>query len=447
MADNVLVVFIVSQLLAWLSVAVAVAGRIAVAILSMTLSLAVAGLGLNDYSSLIPWIPWVNAYIGVGLDLASLIILYAAAATTIATLVYGKTVDIATRAWVSTVLACYASLAGLVFAWTLPLFYVYWELLVIASTVLVALRDRGLGIAYFAYMQVASLLLLAAIGMALAEGVVSLNTVHVLPPLAAALAATAFAVKLGVAPFHTWLLATYTRIGEPSAAILSGVVTVAGAYGLYRFTPMMPESIVNVFAWIGVVSALLGSLAALASNRLVEIASYSSIGHGGFIAAGLSAGGFAAAGSLYLAAGHSLAKPLLFLVAHVVRTSTGEEDVRRLGLLLKTMPLTSIAAFTACMSLAGVPGFALFPGELATILEAAKRIGLVFAVLLAASVFASACYAIRLWLRVFWHPPVLRAFRPPGEPGAGTLIPLLILTSLCILVGLVGGIVIPHIIP
>jgi len=441
------VVLFLAQALAWTGVALIYLGKRKTSIVLAAASFAVTIPALGGGSLQVNWLPIVGASIALNYDVASLVTLAAVLAATILPLIHAWLHDTTGRLWEAAALACYASMVGLVTAWSLVLFYIYWELLVIASTILIAVWNRRLALAYFAYMQVGSLLLLVSIGILLANGVSVFTRAATMPVVAAILAAVGFAVKLGIVPFHTWLPMVYTGLPEPAAAVVSGAVTVAGAYGFYRFAPIMPDGVLSKLFWLGAVSAALGALAALASNKLAEIASYSSIGHGGFAFAGIAAGGLAAAGSLYMMAGHSIVKPLLFLVIDVVHRATGITDVRRLGLLMRTMPLTAFAGFVAALSLAGAPVFALFPGELAVVIGSCRVYGLNAAGWLAATAFLAACYAARLWLRVFWHPPALTAYKLPREPPAASLAALLALSALALAIGAIGGLVIPYLTP
>ena len=444
---HVLASFTISQTAAWAAVAAAYKGARRLSALLATASALAILASLNTPAWQTSWLPFIGATIALYLDAAAALVALVSLPAVLLPLIHGWISGTGRRVSDAAALACYASILGLAFSWSVVVFYIYWELLLIASTVLIAAWNRRLAISYFVYMQLGSLLLLVAVGVLLANNVATFSQRLHVDMLAAVLLVVAFAVKLGVVPFHTWLPRVYTTLPEHVAAIVSGAVTGAGAYGLYRFSIYIPPDVAVKMFWMGAISAAIGALAALASNKLAEIAAYSSIGHSGFTLAGILCGGYAAAGALYLMAGHAIVKPLYFLVSDVVRRRSGQDDIRRLGLLARTMPLTAFAGFVAALSLAGAPAFALFPGELATVVGVARTAGLNSAGMLATAAFLSACYAARFWLRVFWHPPAMPAYKLPREPPAKMVAPLIALAVIALSIGVVGGLVIPYLIP
>ena len=107
-----------------------------------------------------------------------------------------------------------------------------------------------------------------------------------------------FIVKMGIVPVHMWLPDAYAEAPAPMSALLSGIITEAGAYGLLRipFNMILPSirsimfhsEFLYALSIFGVVSALYGAITALAQNDVKRIAAFSSISHMGYILFGLS---------------------------------------------------------------------------------------------------------------------------------------------------------------
>ncbi len=292
-----------------------------------------------------------------------------------------------------------------------------WEAVLLSSTLVLALGSRRAAARYMVYMQLGSLPALAG----LAAGGPAAGAA------AAALILLGAAVKAGAYPLHLGLVEAYTASSLDSAVVLAAsapapALLVAGAWGRYP----------------GAAAALLAaSSAVLAARVLLEndsrrVAAYAAAGHG---ALALAAAPLGARGALLLlAAGQAVAEPLVFAVLWVVEEAAGTLSLRRLGLLLHSMPVTGLAAYAAYMSLAGAPPFALFPGEL-LLLAASLRAGAPAAALMLAAVLGSTVYALRLWRCGFMHPVEARPRQPPGEPPARRLAALLGLAALSAVVG------------
>jgi len=392
--------------------------------------------------------PWLGSIpLCVGIDSVSKLFALLSGVVAVSVLAYAEGAGLkgggGTAALRLVVVGLHAAVLGLVYSFSLPAFYIFWEMVLAASAAMIWLWEPRRAVEFFIYMHAGSLLLLVSIAILVASGaaVFGASVATGLAGLALTAALTAFAIKLGVFPFHTWIPRAYTAVPPAIAGILAGVVTSIGAYGMYRLVaslawPQAATSILNAAVWLGAVSALIGALRALSANRLGLIASYSSVGHAGMIYAGLAAASPAAlAGGVLAAIAHGLVKALFFLVAGVLEKQAGTDDISRMGLFAYRMPLTAFAGFTAAMSLAGLPPFALFPGELLVVLGVGHTRGAGAAAMLALAVLASTAYALRFWRRVFWHPATAAPRPPPPEPRASLLAPLLLLAIASIALG------------
>jgi len=169
------------------------------------------------------------------------------------------------------------------------------------------------------------------------------------------------AVKSAQLPLHIWLPGT-TEGPVPATALIHAATTVtAGIYviarmsAIYELAPMA----MNVVAAIGVLTAIFAASIAAVQNDMKKVLAYSTISQLGFMFLGLGVGAFAA--SVFHVMTHAFFKALLFLGAgSVMHALSGEQDIRKMGGLWKTMPVTSWTFLIATLAICGAPFFAGF---------------------------------------------------------------------------------------
>lgn len=187
----------------------------------------------------------------------------------------------------------------------------------------------------------------------------------------------AFAVKLAVWPFHTWLPDAYAEAETADAMLMAGVMSKMGAYGMLRLAlPLLPgaaQQAAPVIAVLGLASVVLGAYAGLAQRDLKRLIAYTAINHMGLVTIGVAAAA-ASRGTLdsrasaiggvqmtLVASGLSTAA--LFYLAGVLLARTGTADLRQFGGLRQTMPVLAGALGVALFANLGLPGLADFVGE------------------------------------------------------------------------------------
>ena len=184
---------------------------------------------------------------------------------------------------------------------------------------------------------------------------------------ASALMLFGFGAKAGLVPLHIWLPPAHTAAPAPASALLSGVLTKTGVFGVLIITC---ELLAGDTAWgaalmaVAVASMLLGAVLALFSTNLKRTLAYSTVSQIGFIALGIAVrsllgqqGALAAQGTLLHMINHSLAKLTLFSVAGVIYMNTHKlelNDIRGWG---RKKPLLGAAFLSGALSLAGTPLF------------------------------------------------------------------------------------------
>jgi len=275
-----------------------------------------------------------------------------------------------------------------------------------------------------------------------------------------------FGLKAGMFPLHIWLPSAHANAPSHVSATLSGVTIKMGIYGLVRFSGWLPTP--DAAGWtvaaLGVVSAVLGVAFALGQHDLKRLLAYHSVENIGIILIGLGfamiacAHGHAAWGQLALAGSllhvwnHGLFKALLFLGAGSVLHATGTREMSRLGGLWRAMPWTAGLFMLGAMAICGLPPLNGFVSEWLVFLGlfdavaahgAASWAAVPAAVLLGMTgALALACF-VKVCGVVFLGLPRSAVAVQAHECGWRMRAPMIILGSLCVLIGLAPALVWP----
>jgi multicomponent Na+:H+ antiporter subunit D len=180
-------------------------------------------------------------------------------------------------------------------------------------------------------------------------------------------------VKAGLVPFHGWLPDAYSAAPPAVSVLLAGIVTkTTGVYSLIRLSSEVfgfAYRLDLVLIVLGLLSILVGALAALGQKDMKRMLAYSSLSQVGYIVLGLGAGsplGIAAA--CFHLFNHSVFKTQLFVNAAAVERQTGTRNLDEMGALSREMPVTSWTSVVAFLSAAGVPPLAGFWSKLLIII-------------------------------------------------------------------------------
>jgi len=169
-----------------------------------------------------------------------------------------------------------------------------------------------------------------------------------------------FATKAGLVPFHGWLPDVHTAAPGPVNALFSAIMDSLGVVAIARLvfsvygTTSTP--VLGVLMTLGLVSALLGAIMALAQDDLKRLLAYDTISQIGIIVVGFAAGNAAGvAGAVYHLVNHAAFKALLFLAAGVIVHRTGLTKLSQMGGLARHMPVVTAAFVLGSLSIAGIP--------------------------------------------------------------------------------------------
>jgi NADH-quinone oxidoreductase subunit M len=183
----------------------------------------------------------------------------------------------------------------------------------------------------------------------------------------------AFAIKIPLFPFHSWLLETYSNSPTGGVFLLSSIMAKLGVYGIVRFMmPLFPELYIEFapyFMWLGIFGLLYFGIAALMQVNIKKMFAYSSASHLGFIVTGIfSLNSFGLTGAAYLIIAHAMATGGLFLLVGHMEYNLGIKSIPALGGIAKRAPIFTVFFAIMLLCIVGLPGTNGFVSEFLIIL-------------------------------------------------------------------------------
>lgn len=216
----------------------------------------------------------------------------------------------------------------------------------------------------------------------------------------------AFAIKVPMFPFHTWLPDAHVQAPTGGSMILAGVMLKMGTYGFLRFVlPMFPQAVdvwTPVFMGLGVIGIIYGALVAMVQVDMKKLVAYSSVSHMGYVILGLFAMNmYGLQGSLFQMLAHGISTGALFFLVGVVYERTHSRKIAEYGGLAKALPIYAIFFLVVTFSSIAVPMTNGFVGEFLILLGTwqADRFYAVFAV---TGVVLGAAYMLWMVKKVFF---------------------------------------------
>jgi NADH-quinone oxidoreductase subunit M len=329
------------------------------------------------------------------------------------------------REFYASLLALEAGMLGTFLATDLLLFYLFWEAMLVPMYLLIGVwggpRRIYAAIKFFLYTMAGSVLMLVAILWLYSlqrsfSGVssFSLDAFYALPIAPAAQTwlflafAVAFAIKVPMFPFHTWLPDAHVEAPTAGSVILAAVLLKMGTYGFVRFAmPLFPIASIELTPWIvalAIIGIWYGALVAMVQPDLKKLVAYSSVSHLGFCMLGLWAmntQGFT--GSLLQMLNHGVSTGALFLLVGVVYERRHTRLIADFGGLWKPLPVFAGIFLVVMLSSIGLPGTNGFVGEFLVLLGA-FRTNPWWAGFAAVGVILSAVYMLWMFQRVIFGP-------------------------------------------
>jgi len=429
------------RLRGWLAVAFAGLGMAAAIYGAMT-------FGASATEGFTLWLPSLSVTLQVKVDQLSVLVgafvSFVSFLVVVYSLGYMKEEPGQSR-YYSLVLLFVGSMMGLVMAGNLIQFYFFWELVGVCSALLIAFwtdrpAARKAGLKAFVVTRLGDAsLLIAVIFIAAVLGTTSFDAI--LGPAGIATLGTGTIFALGLlmfigsmgksaqVPLHGWLPDAMEGPNTVSALIHAATMVNAGVYLMLRMYPVisLPQlsgSLMNIILAVGLLSAIVGGVCAIAADDLKRVLAYSTISQLGLMFAAIGLGSLQAAAYQMISQG--LFKALAFLAAGSVITALGTRKMNEMGGLARAMKYTYAGFLVAVLGMAGLPPLVGFWSKDA-ILSSAFSAGAVQSVLVL-SVFAfTALYSFRALFRVF-HGKSGQA-KVPRESPPTMVVPILVLAA------------------
>jgi NADH-quinone oxidoreductase subunit M len=329
-----------------------------------------------------PWLPSFGISYHVGIDGLSLwLVLLTTFLTPLALLGSWSSIDRRVREFNVFMLLLEAGMVGVFVSLDLFLFYVFWEAMLIPMYFLIGIwgHERRIyaALKFFLYTMAGSLLMLVAFMVLYrAAGLgtfdlLQLTRVTLDPTLQMWLFgafALAFAIKVPMFPFHTWLPDAHVEAPTAGSVILAGVLLKMGVYGFLRLgLPLFPDAALRFAPWIGalaVVGIVYGALLSLVQPDLKKLVAYSSVSHLGFVMLGVAAfTTTGVVGAVYQSLNHGISTGALFFLVGMLYERRHTRLISEFGGLKAVMPWFSALFLWICLSSLAVPGFNGFVGE------------------------------------------------------------------------------------
>ncbi|HPX61100.1 MAG TPA: NADH-quinone oxidoreductase subunit M [Deltaproteobacteria bacterium] len=400
---------------------------------SLTVTMATALLSLPLYPAFDPataryqfaehhaWIPALNINYTLGIDgISLLLVLMTTLLMPLCVLGSWKYIEKRVKEFMFCLLLMETSMLGVFMALDFVLFYLMWEAMLIPMYLLIAVwggpRKTYASTKFFLYTLAGSVLLLVAIiALYLSQGTFSIPmlmgkeyamTFQTLVFLAFFIA---FAIKVPMFPFHTWLPAAHVEAPTAGSVILASVLLKMGVYGFLRFClPITPDATIMFAPYVlvlSVVGIIYGGLTALAQQDMKKLIAYSSVGHMGFVTLGVfvfNQNGIE--GAILQMINHGITTGALFLCVGMIYERTHSRELDRAAGLGKYMPVyVTFLTFFSLSSLA-FPGTNSFVGEFLILAGSFADHKLISACAIPGAVLAAA-YMLRMLQRMIWGRP------------------------------------------
>src|SRR6267154_1935857 len=370
------------------------------------------------------WITSPNIHYHMGIDGISLwLVVLTTFLTPLCVLISWKSIHERVKEFFILLLILETALIGVFTSLDLFLFYFFWEATLIPMALLIGIfgheRKVYAAVKFFMYTMIASVFMLAAILWLYAQ-VGSFDFVVIRDQIASGAVPKfpaaaqwlflgfflAFAVKVPLFPFHTWLPDAHVEAPTAGSVLLAGVLLKMGTYGLLRFNlGLFPEQSRHNAWWVmtlALIGIIYGALVAMVQPNMKKLIAYSSVSHLGFVVLGTFS--FTQAGldgAVFVMLAHGIATGGLFMLAGILYERRYTYEISEFGGLATPMPKYAAYFLIILLASAGLPLLNGFIGEF-LVLSGSFQAKAIYGILAATGIVWSAVYLLWMYQRVFY---------------------------------------------
>ena len=407
------------------------------------------------------WIPAYGIGYTIGLDGISLFMVLLSTVMMPLLVVGGwRQIQTKQRGYYALLLALKTGMIGVFVALDLFLFYACWELLLIPMYFLIGVwggpRRVAAATKFVVYTFCGSLLMLVSIVAIVrlvgdATGRYTFDYTYLLANKDALVPAApwlftgfalAFAVKVPLFPFHTWLPDAHTEAPTAGSVDLAVILLKMGTYGFIRFAvPFFPtfalsEGTAMLFTSLAVAGIVVAALVAMVQPDIKRIIAYSSVSHLGFVMLGIWAGTVEAVqGSIIIMLAHGISSAALFFLIGMLQERRKSRLISDFGGLATFAPRLTAAFVLTSFASIGLPGLSGFTGEFLVLLGSWARYPLATAIATTVVIW-SAAYLLWAVQRMFFNPVVHEEVRAIPDLDRRELVVIMPLVALMLWIGL-----------
>ncbi len=411
-----------------------------------------------QFTEKVPWIDFFGVNYALGIDGISLLLLFLTTLLgTIAVLSTWNAITEQVKSFMFCMLILQVGVLGVFASQDLFLFYIFWELMLIPMYFIIGIwggeRRLYAAIKFFIFTLAGSLVMILGIlsiyfnyhDYAVVNNLtplysfsfVDLYKVPIAPAQQLWIFASlflGFAVKIPIAPLHTWLPDAHTEAPTAGSVILAGTLLKLGVYGFLRVSiPILPyasRQAVPVIIILSIFGIVYAAKVAMAQVDMKKLIAYSSVSHLGFVTMGVflfNQQGME--GGVIQMVNHGLSTGALFLLVGVLYERRHTRLIAEFGGLSKQLPVFAVFYAIATFASIGLPGLNGFVGEILILIGAFKTNKL-YAAFLVIGIILGAAYMLWLFQRIMFGPldnPKNAELRDLSKRELATLIPLVVL--------------------
>jgi len=364
-----------------------------------------------------PWIAAWNIQYKVGIDgISILFVALTALLTTISMIVSWRAITDRVREFMIALLFLEAGMIGVFISLDLFLFYIFWESMLIPMYLLIGVwggpNRLYATIKFFLYTLAGSVLMLVGI-LAVYQtaghtfdvlAIMNYKFSYIFQLWVFAAFFLAFAIKVPMFPFHTWLPDAHVEAPTAGSIILAGILIKMGAYGFLRFSlPFFPDATLSAMPyimWLSVFAIIYGAYMAFAQTDFKKLIAYSSVSHMGFVTLGIFAlNSQGLEGGILQMLNHGVSTGALFLAVGIIYERTHTRMIADYGGIAAKVPIYATFLMIITLSSIGLPGTNGFVGEFPILLGAFQNFA-PYAVIASIGIILGAGYMLWLYQRV-----------------------------------------------